>query len=636
VASGDWIDGAAQAVQVFLQGPLPFEFGTVRTFALDTDPKDLCIAPLSGVAGDAGPGELFVALRDDQRVLRLVLAGAALVENGALDSSALGGGGPYSVTVLDVGGDGLLDLVVGEDNPGFDRVLEYARTPAGFLAPTLLLAAVSKPIVKRTGDMDANGFEDLAIAQFEDHDVLLLAGDAAGLSTLHALDFGGVTTSLLFEDLDGDGLAEVMATLFQQESLQVRRGLAPFAWDEPVHYNVGPGPRALGVLQFPGDGHKDLLCANAQDLSLLLGLGDGRFRGATGVATGALQPIRVQAADLDGDGDADAVAVAREQAALLFLENRGGRLESVLALPLEPTLLTDAAGLALADADSDGDVDVLVTVTELGELRLYRNQGGPASFGPLLPSDVHALGTATLGLALGDLDDDGRLDVVVGRPADESLQVWLGQGGGAFAPAAPLALEWAPLELLCADLDGDGHLDVAATALLDVGQGLALLGGDGRGALRLNSTFPLSSRAGGLAAGDLDEDGRPDLVVGQFPTLTNELAVLLNRGALDFDARTFALSPGPGTPLVADADRDGHLDLFVLSTDGELALLRGDGRGGFVDEPRLRGETPCPDGTVSAALADLDGDQLPELLMVSPAAPFVWVAQNVSQELPEN
>lgn len=635
VASGDWMDGAPQAVQVFLQGPLPFEFGAAIALELDTDPKDLCIAPLSGVKGDSGPGELFVALRDVQRVQRLVLAGGALVDNGTLDSAGLGLGRPYSVAALDVGGDGLLDVVVGEDNPGLDRVLEYARTASGFLPPTELLNAVSKPIVDATGDMDGNGFEDLAVAQFEGTEVVLLAGDAAGLTRAFALDFGGVTTSLLFEDLDGDGLAEVMATLFLQESLQVRRGLAPFTWDEPVHYNVGIGPRALGALLLPGDDHKDLVCANAQDLSLLRGYGDGRFRCATGAATGE-RPVVVDTADLDGDGDQDAVAVARDQAALLFLENRGGRLESVLTLPLAPTAKNDAAGLAFLDADLDGDVDVLVTVSELGELRLYRNQGGPESFGEPLAADVYALGGEPLGLASGDLDGDGRPDAIVGRYADASVQVLLGRGDGTFAPDPPLALDFAPLELLCADFDGDGHTDVAASARMEVGQALALFGGDGDGGLRLNSTFPLASTAGGLAAGDLDENGRTDLVIGQFPTLTSELAVLMNRGALDFDARTFELSPGPGTPLIEDVDRDGHLDLLVLSIDGEILLARGDGHGAFVDEPRERGEMPCPDGTVSAALADVDGDSLPDILMVSPESPFVWVAENVSQELPEN
>ncbi|MSR62273.1 MAG: VCBS repeat-containing protein [Planctomycetes bacterium] len=632
VACGDWIDGADQAVQVFLQGPLAFEFGAPVTLEMDTDPKDLCAAPLSGLSGDAGPDELFVALREEQRVMRLSLSGGALVETGSLDSSALGLGAPYSVCVLDVGGDGILDLVVGEDNPGNDRVLEFPRTVAGFQTPTVLLEPLQKPAVESTGDMDGNGFEDLAIAQFEGSSVVLLAGDAAGLTLGYALDCGGETTSLLFEDLDGDGLAEVMATVFLQESLQVRKGLAPFTWGAPVHYNVGIGPRAIGVLSLPGDAHKDLLCANAQDLSLLYGRGDGSFRCATGAPTGVGRPVLVDSADLDNDGDQDAVVITRNQESLVFLENQAGALETVNVLALQKTPKDDSGFLALADVDVDGDVDAMVTVLEKGELRLYRNQGGPASFAEPLPADVIAVGQGPLGLDLGDLNDDQRIDAVVGLVDEKALRVLLGQGGGAFQLLAPLALTFAPLAILCADFDGDGQLDVAATGRADAGEVVAVFAGDGAGGLTLRGTLPVAFDSGNLSMGDLDENGQLDLVVGQLTVLTDEVLVLLNQGAFAFSATPLRLSAGPGTPLIADADRDGHLDLLVLSTGGELALARGLGTGNFVALTRTAGELPCPDGTVSATLADLDGDGLPELLMVTPEAPFVWSAKNVSQE----
>jgi len=635
VASSAWIDGAAQAVQVFLQGPTPFTFAPLPSLALGSEPKDLCAAPLSGRAGDSGPAELFVALRDEQRVLRLALDAGALVAGGALDSTNLGLGSPASVTVIDARGDGWLDLVVGEENPGFDRVLEYPRDGGGFLPAALLLAPLARPGVRAAGDVDGNGFEDLAIAQLGADQAWLLAGDATGLTDAHAIDFGGATSALVFADLDGDGRAEAMATLFEQDALAVRRGLAPFDWAEAEHYDVGPGPRALAALSLPGDAYADLVCANAQDVALLFGLGNGRFRGATGAATGGA-PVRVATADLDGDGDADAVALTRHPSALVFLENAGGRLAAVSSFTLASASASpdDGGALALADLDGDGDVDVLVPVPELDELCLFRNEGGPASFLAPAAPDVIAVGPAPTGLALGDLDGDGRIDAVVSSASEKSLRVLFGRDGGTFVARAPQTFEFAPLELVCADFDRDGSADVAASVAGDTMRAVALFGGDGRGGLRLDSIAPLSARAGGLALGDLDEDGRTDLVVGALPTLTSELAVLVNRGALSFDERPLTISPGPGTPLVADADEDGHLDLVVLTSAGELALVRGDGRGGFVDEPRVPGATPCPAGTVAAALADLDGDHLPELLMVTPAAPFVWSAHNLSREAP--
>jgi hypothetical protein len=633
VVSGDWSDGGPQVVQVFLQGPAPFEFAAPVTFALSSDPKDLCTAPASGIVGSGGPDELFVALRDERRVLRLLLSGGVLVENGALDAAAIGRGSPFSVCALDLEGDGDVDIVVGEDNAGFDRVYEHRRDAAGELGPAaLLLQPLARPVVDATGDMDANGFEDLAIAQFGADEVLLLAGDAGGLTSAHALDFGGVTTSLLFDDLDGDGLAEVMATVFHQESIQVRRGIAPFTWSDPVHYNVGVGPRAIGVMRVPGDDVPDLLCANVQDLSLLHGMGDARFRCATGAATGGRGPIVVELADLDGDGDLDAAVLTRFQESLLFLENQAGRLVTVNEIELAPGAEDGAGYLELADLDGDGDCDVLLAVYARDELHLLRNHGGPASFTAALPQDTYALGDGPFGLELGDLDGDGHEDVVVGLLQAEALQVLLGQSGGSFEALGPMALGFRPLDMHIADLDGDGHADVAASARFAADEGVALFSGDGTGALALERTYALAGRAGSIAAGDLDEDGRVDLVIAQLDPFEDDVAVLLNRGAFDLVGDVVA-APGAGIPIVADADEDGHLDLVVLTKPGELFLLAGGGTGAFAASSRRQGELPCPDDTFGARLGDIDGDGLPELVMVTPNAPFVWVAENISQEL---
>jgi hypothetical protein len=632
VACGEWSDGGPRAVQVFLQGPGPFEFATSLVFPLDSDPKDLCTASASGLAGGPGPDELFVALRDERRVLRLLVSGGALVENGSLDAAAIGRGSPFSLCAVDVEGDGDMDLLVGEDNAGFDRVYEHRRDAGGFGPAALLLQPLERPVVDATGDMDANGFADVAIAQFGADEVLLLAGDAGGLTSAHALDFGGATTSLLFEDLDGDGLAEVMATVFHQESIQVRRGVAPLEWSDPVHYNVGIGPRAIGVVRVPGDDLPDLLCANAQDLSLLHGLGGARFRCATGVATG-VSLIGVETADLDGDGDLDAVALSRFQESLLVLENRDGALVTVDEIELAPGTRDGRGYLELADVDGDGDVDVLVAVFTRDEVRLLRNHGGPATFGPALPADTYAVGAGPLGIELGDLDGDGRLDAVVGLVEGQAVQVLRGATDGLFEPRAPLHLGFEPLDVHVGDLDGDGHADVAVSARFAADEGLALLAGDGTGALALARTHVVAGRAGALGAGDLDEDGRIDLVLGQVDPLEEQIAVLLNRGAFELDEVVLAMAPAAGTPLVADIDADGHLDLVVLTKPGELLLLAGSGTGAFTSARSRPGATPGADGTLAARLADVDGDGLPELLMVTPDAPFVWVARNISQEV---
>lgn len=644
VADGDWIDGAQQAVEVFLQGPAPFAFGAPIVLDLAVDPKDLVAVPAGGVAGSAGPDELWVALRQDAAIVRLELSSGVLVETARLDSAAIGSGSPFSLAAVDVGGDGLVDLVLGEDNVGADRVVLFPRTGGGFGTPQVILEPLNKPVVDATGDVDGNGYDDLAVAQVESDFAMVLLGDATGLVDGRMLDLGGASSSLLFEDVSGDGLPDVVATLFEQESVQVRLATAPATWGPPEHYNVGLAPRAIGVLDLLGDGVADLLCGNAQDLSVLHGLGAGRFRGARGTPIGPDPAIGVTAADLDNDGDPDAVVLTESQQTLVFLRNDGGVLTPAATVDLVPTLDEDSGYFALSDVTGSGYLDVVATVTESDELRLFRNDGSLDGFRQAPALDVVPVGDGPLGIDLADLDEDGRVDAVVGLLGDRSVEVLRGTDAGPLAGlGAPFesigttALGFEPLDVRIADLDEDGHLDVVLSGRDGSGPSaphlVAVLAGDGAGALTLVDSYPAPAGAARISLADLDEDGALDLVVGHFATIGDELLVLRNAGALAFDASTVVSAPGPGTPILADADRDGHLDLLVLTTEGELDLLTGDGTGRFQRAlPRVRGAQATLEGAVGGALADLGGDGLPELLMVGPGSPFVWTARNTSFE----
>ena len=642
VACGDWLDGAQQAIDVFEQGPLPGEFGAAKTLFLDADPKDLAAAPVSGIAGDAGPDELFVALRERHEVLRVRLDGAGQpVATGALDSANIGAaGGPFSLAVVDIGADGLLDLVVGEEDvldATPDRVVQFLRDDSdasAFIAPSLVLSPVAKPIVDNTGDVDGNGFEDVAIANQGDDFVFLLAADGAGFSQAVALDFQGETTSLLFPDLNGDGLAEAVATVLHDGSIQVRKGVAPMVWDDPVHYNVGSTPRALGVLHLPGDGRLDLLCANAQDLSLLVGVGDARFRAARGYPTAIEDPVALATADLDNDGDMDAVAISQRQQSIAFLEGRGdGTLETRRVLPLVPTEEDELGFLAIADLDGDGLLDVVTTVTMSDEVRVYRGTGDVGAFAEPGPSDVHSVGGAPIGLDVADVNADRVPDIVVANRDDSTLQVLLGMGAGAFSPMAPIALDDAPLGVVCLDLDNDDDLDVLTLSREPLR--MHVMSGDGVGGLSMETTYDLPGAigVGSFASGDFNQDGLLDVAVGQVGTDADTIMLFENGGDLGFTAREVTIGAGPGTLLAADADEDGRLDLLIPTTDGELCIAYGDGQGGFAVDSDARGDLPVPRGTSSACFDDLDGDLLPDLLMVSPRAPFVWVGTNASVTL---
>jgi len=640
VACGDHQSGAQQAVEVFLQGPGVAEFASSVTFPMSFDPKEIVAGPASGIIGSGGPDELFVAVRPDRCVIRLSLdVGGNLVQTGELRSTHLGAeGGPFSLDLIDLGNDGILDLVVGEEDVADgspDRLVRYMRTTEGFQSAELVYMPLFRPVVQNVGDVDGNGYDDLAVAQLEGTEVFLFGANESGLAngTMYPIDFSGETTSLVFTDLDGDGLSEAVGTVLYQNSIQVHKASAPLVYDEPVHYNVGVAPRALGVIQLPGDSLPDLLCANAQDLSILVGMGEARFRGAVGFPTGHGAPVFTEVVDLDNDGDLDTVSITSQQQALVIQEGLGdGTLVTQVSLPLALASGNDIGFIELIDIDRNGYLDILVTVYAAGELRIYRNNGNIMDFSDPLPADVHEVGGGPVGFDLADLNNDSEPDVILANMSDGTLELYMGSGRGELSLTSTVDLGVKPVDLICQDFDGDGDLDAAVTAS-DASDNfyVVVVAGDGLGGLTVVGSYPVDGRTGDLGLGDFDKDGLVDIVVGQLELIHDSVFLFFNEGDLGFRTEAKTVSPGPGTIVVADADYDGNLDLVVPTTEGELRILFGDGTGAFPTMlPTERGAMPIPEDTTSANFGDLDGDLLPELILASPRTPFTWVGYNTS------
>jgi len=190
--------------------------------------------------------------------------------------------------------------------------------------------------------------------------------------------------------------------------------------------------------------------------------------------------------------------------------------------------------------------------------------------------------------------------------------VQLGDGTGAFGSSAPFDTGGAgdPIGIAFGDIDGDGNLDVVAPTL-DSETANVLLG-DGTGnftpVMFLHDGFP-----GGIAIADLDGDGRADLVL---PNSAPELEVFLSKGAGVFTTKSFT-SSGGGFVLVADLDHDGTPDLVDQDGSGTLAFVRGTGGGAFADAVAIPiGIAGFPS---SIALADVDGDGVLDLVATQEA-----------------
>jgi hypothetical protein len=367
----------------------------------------------------------------------------------------------------------------------------------------------------------------------------------------------------------------------------------------PVTFPVGVNPRAVTVADFNNDGKPDLAVVNQgpfststsqSSLSVLLGNGNGSFQPA--VTTDVL--------------------------------NSG--------------LATGIAGsAAVGDFNRDGLLDVaLNTAGPAGPAVEVLLGKGDGSFQP--NHQILSVGQTPLSVAAGDFDHNGALDLVTAN-SNGTLSVLLGNGDGSFRPRIDLAVGAAPRAVAVGDFNGDGRLDVVTAQQLS--DTVSVLLGHGDGTFARPLVFAASGQnftPSSMVVGDVNRDGRPDLVIKSISFLDSDayqLGVLLGNGDGTFQGPILAPAQpgGSGDLALGDFNNDGRMDAAVAdqlgASTGDLSVFFGNGDGTF--QPNLRLDLLTggndPEGV---AAADLNGDGLVDLVAANSSSSTVGVLVNTS------
>ena len=266
------------------------------------------------------------------------------------------------------------------------------------------------------------------------------------------------------------------------------------------------------------------------------------------------------------------------------------------------------SGLHRLRAVYNGDLNYLSSVSTI----VNRTEAAVAA-GTLGPAT--AVASASFGLnnalARGDFNNDGKLDFLLYDYGTSLLHVLLGNSAGGYSEAhgGPLTLGSDGYQISVADFNNDGNLDLLVTAQ---GTGvLSLLLGDGTGAF---TSYPFNayfdSSANSTATADFNNDGNADVVVfgGEG------IAILLGDGYGGFSA-PFRYAVRLSGAVVADMNGDGNADIVGFGNDkGAVTLdaLLGNGQGQLMD-PVLNPITPIPPVAYTVAVADFNGDSIPDV-----------------------